>query len=470
MSIHDRFLALAATAIDFRLSPEDQHALREHLATCPSCPRFAASLRDDAAALTHLPIRDTPLPIRFAVQRAAAARSPLGRPSLTLVLATGALLVALVGGAFAAGGFLDRRTAVGPDASVPVTADHRTLAPSSLARTPRPTSTRTPARPATASWSSLGNLASVFGSDLIASIAAVPRGGFVAIGQDTDTLAGLVWTSADGISWDPAPQIAGVFGDGVLTDVVPGGRGLVTVGWDATVGGGPQRAVWTSVDGKTWTRSTDPSATIGSDSTLTLTQGPSGLIAWSPSGRAWFSRDGTTWRKTTIGRSGIADVAVGDGLLVAVGAESGTPWIATSKGAAANPQWTSAGLGTASADATRIGAESAADGTLLVWVGTTRYAAGADGTWRAAGDGKLPAPLGPANVGSGASGFLAVSGVAANGDGGRAWTWDGSGAWTAVSGPSGSGTTAPLAIAPDGDGWLVVARDTARAWSYSVTR
>jgi hypothetical protein len=50
MTVHDEFLELAATAIDFELSPAETARLDLHLSTCVACRRRIVGMRHDAAA------------------------------------------------------------------------------------------------------------------------------------------------------------------------------------------------------------------------------------------------------------------------------------------------------------------------------------------------------------------------------------------------------------------------------------
>ena len=122
--LHDRFLELAAQALDFGLPPADTAELDRHLASCPSCARIAAALRSDQALVRHpaalLPSRR----VDDAVYGAIAGRDPRTSPQrlLVLVAATVLLLVALMGVA-AAGAFILRTwqpTVVVPSPSLPV--------------------------------------------------------------------------------------------------------------------------------------------------------------------------------------------------------------------------------------------------------------------------------------------------------------------------------------------------------------
>ena len=51
MSIHEGFLDLAATAIDFDLDEYERAELDRHVSGCDDCRRDTAALRDDAVAI-----------------------------------------------------------------------------------------------------------------------------------------------------------------------------------------------------------------------------------------------------------------------------------------------------------------------------------------------------------------------------------------------------------------------------------
>jgi hypothetical protein len=91
------------------------------------------------------------------------------------------------------------------------------------------------------SWVRVPHDEAVFGGDRSAEMLGVTAGGpgLVAVGSNlddgTDDLDAAVWTSVDGISWSRVPHDNAVFGGPGLqqmTDVVVGGPGLVAVGWD----------------------------------------------------------------------------------------------------------------------------------------------------------------------------------------------------------------------------------------------
>ncbi len=198
-------------------------------------------------------------------------------------------------------------------------------------------------------WSRVPHDEEVFGAAWINSV-IVGGPGLVAVGGTdgyfTDGDA-AVWTSVDGITWSRAPHDETVFGgedSQVIIDVTVGGPGLVAVGRDGGIGpwdnnADTNAAVWTSVDGITWSRVPHDETvfgTGGNPSMLGVTVGGPGLVAvgadYWPSTLTetpvWTSPDGITWTRVpddeTV-RGSIAAVIVGGPGLVAVGDE-GKVW------------------------------------------------------------------------------------------------------------------------------------------------
>lgn len=164
--------------------------------------------------------------------------------------------------------------------------------------------------------------------------------GLVAVGWNDQGAA--VWTSSDGRTWTPVPDEE--LGPGTISDVTTGGPGLVAVGTtdneSARISGtqtdGPTHGVvWTSEDGRTWTRLPDEpafrSAMFGASA---VTAGGPGLVAVGNENKAWFSSDGMTWESATVppvpegvypGDDGrrpqvhLSDVAASSDRLVAIG-------------------------------------------------------------------------------------------------------------------------------------------------------
>ena len=183
-------------------------------------------------------------------------------------------------------------------------------------------------------WTQVPHDEEMFGDEGMSSV-TVGGPGLVAVGSS-------VWTSVDGITWTRVPQDRQVFDDGLMTSVIVGGPGLVAVGSaSASSGEEDHAAVWTSLDGVTWTRVPHDEATFGGTpnddlSMWNVTVGGPGLVAvgmdWSgPDADAavWTSADGLTWTRVphdedVFGGSGhqaISAVTTAGPGLVAVGVE-----------------------------------------------------------------------------------------------------------------------------------------------------
>ena len=154
--------------------------------------------------------------------------------------------------------------------------------------------------------------------------------GLVAVGAyDAFDDKADIWTSADGRTWSRVPGEQ--LGPGVINDVTTGGPGLVAVG-----NGKARRfqgAVWTSRDGLTWSRAPHDPVFDGASIAAIGAGGP-GLVAVGNRNRAWFSSDGLTWELASVppvptdvypGDNGrtpqvyMTDVAAAGDRLVAVG-------------------------------------------------------------------------------------------------------------------------------------------------------
>jgi hypothetical protein len=101
VSIHDTFLELAATAIDFEIDPNERAELDRHLAGCDECRRTVERYREDAVAIAA---SGGPrlTPTRSEAILAAVLKPPRSRPSMRL-LAVGALIAVLGAGLALAG-------------------------------------------------------------------------------------------------------------------------------------------------------------------------------------------------------------------------------------------------------------------------------------------------------------------------------------------------------------------------------
>lgn len=85
------------------------------------------------------------------------------------------------------------------------------------------------------------------------AIAAASRGsGIELLGYDGSAYTPVGWSSADGRSFVETDLGATTFGGGVSRLVAASGDGLAALGWQADPSGRVVRAMWTSVDGATW--------------------------------------------------------------------------------------------------------------------------------------------------------------------------------------------------------------------------
>jgi hypothetical protein len=183
----------------------------------------------------------------------------------------------------------------------------------------------------------------VFGGGGDGAMLSVTAGGpgFVAVGfAGSDAAA---WTSPDGTTWSRIPQDERVFGVQLIqrmNSVTAGGPGLVAVGSEGAFGpaGLGTAAVWTSVDGVTWSRVAHDEAVFGGEGPLemvSVTAGGSGLVAVGSAGSdaaVWTSPDGITWSRVPHdeavfggeGSSTMRGVTAGGPGLVAVGSAGST--------------------------------------------------------------------------------------------------------------------------------------------------
>jgi hypothetical protein len=166
--------------------------------------------------------------------------------------------------------------------------------------------------------------------------------GLVAVGEGDDGAA--VWTSADGITWSRVARDYSVFGGGpTMFSVTSGNSGLVAVGGEDGPGdegdGFGDAAVWTSADGFTWSRVTHDESVFGGEGQqqmVSVTAGGPGLVAvgWDTSegtadAAVWTSVDGISWSRVPgdegvfggPGEQTMSSVTVGGPGLVAVGSD-----------------------------------------------------------------------------------------------------------------------------------------------------
>jgi hypothetical protein len=189
-------------------------------------------------------------------------------------------------------------------------------------------------------WSRVSHDESVFGGDGGQSMEDLVVGGpgLVAVGSDSRGFESVpaVWTSTDGLVWSRVAHDEAVFGlRGSMDGVAVAEIGLVAVGseWPehGTYGSALDfdAAVWTSVDGITWSRVPHDESALGGDGWQFMRGvfvGDPGLVAFGgdsgpgDGGVVWVSADGITWsRIPDVGNGAVLDVASGGSGLVAVG-------------------------------------------------------------------------------------------------------------------------------------------------------
>ncbi len=154
-------------------------------------------------------------------------------------------------------------------------------------------------------------------------------------GLPTGDSAG-VWHSPDGDSWT---QISADLEHAFLWSIAEGGPGLVAVGWRRNPD--PDLAVWTSADGESWELAPDPEGFEDFEA-HDVRALPDGTLVMAGSafdgsgGRIWTSTDGVTWELADYDGGGGAARALVEtpAGLVALGARdmSAVAWISTDGG------------------------------------------------------------------------------------------------------------------------------------------
>jgi hypothetical protein len=343
---HGRALDLAAAALDWDLTESESSDMTAHLATCASCRRAETIQRRQAATLRATAYSDTPVAVRRLVLGAAAEGSRhRRRPSWTLLAAAALIVLLGLAGAVMVGTFIERSRD-----SAPVDPQAEPMPfPSAINRAssiPIP-STRTVADLEGLQATVLQEASNVFVGGAVGNVVSGPNS-VVAFGQSAATQETLVWISPDGQAWEPVPRPGDAFGGGVPTHVVAAGPGYVAVGWDISVERGTRRAVWTSVDGRTWTRDPHQTGEFGAIEIVGMaaSNGIILVVAMETAGSVPIglrSEDGFIWERSTVpdallpGQGSVLSDTAG---FVAFGAVGDTTSVWASEDARS---WTSAG-------------------------------------------------------------------------------------------------------------------------------
>jgi hypothetical protein len=353
MTDHNRALFLAAAALDWALTDDEQKELREHLRTCASCRRVAAGLGTDSARLHQLPRHDPPDRVRAAVQAAASSQARPRGPRLSLLLVAGLIGAGLIGGALGIGALTNRPSP--RPTNLTGLPSSSTTPQSSPTKAPSPNATPNPALAAAPSAGAIGPQTGkvwerVSAPNILGSVTAVrsinaASFGIVAVGFSGGRA--VAWRSDDGRSWIAATGVGGAAGAD-MKDVSSNSRGAIAVGTLAAGGS----VVWTSTDGQRWARQ-QPEAFKRANVTL-VAASELGIIAAGDTlepgqragrGRIWFSADGTSWQ-VVHDVNHVQDVGAAHGRFVVVGCDtSGSAGKCTQSRAWSSPDgrlWTAA--------------------------------------------------------------------------------------------------------------------------------
>jgi Protein kinase domain len=168
---------------------------------------------------------------------------------------------------------------------------------------------------AAGSWTLASPLPPVSGVSALTSVAH-GAAGWLAVG----TPGPVAYTSANGITWQPAGSIAADLRGVVGVATAAGPRGYVIAGKLIAAGGACVADVWWSADLATWTRAHDVNDTSGSSQVLAVAAGPHGFIsAGSHDGQpaVWITADGLSWTTIVLplpaGASGVLQTIAIDG-------------------------------------------------------------------------------------------------------------------------------------------------------------
>ncbi len=334
MSDHRRFEILAASALDFRSATGEARELSAHLATCLECREFAAGLRADAAMAAERPMAHAPDRVRDVVV-AAALRGERAVDLRPLVRMVGWALVATV--LLAGLAWVNRSTIEGPG-HLPVRTWVRLADTSAFDGGQVSAVTRGgPGLVAVGSASENGGEAAAWTSpDGSSWTRAASTPSFVgewmaSIARSGSTLVagglGRFWVSTDGRTWTAsAPISTYAFACQIYGALIPGGPGFVAVGTDKCDQSVTESPVVTSADGLTWSEVLATAFTGAKVSGVAAGSAGLAVVGTSPTGPVvWTSSDGRAWTRVpaaqTPASGRMMDVAAAGPGFVAVGSD-----------------------------------------------------------------------------------------------------------------------------------------------------
>jgi hypothetical protein len=276
---------------------------------------------------------------------------------------------------------------------------------------------------------------------------------------------GLVWTSHDGLAWDPV-ETGDTFEGAELSAVVAADEGLAAVG-STWLEGANRAAAWSSPDGLTWSPAASVAAADGSRiADVAFANGRYVAAGWelsSPGGdlipRIWWSDDAANWVQAADLAAGpsflnmLTGVAAGGPGFVAVGHEAGI-WTSADGDA-----WSLSYVSIGDPHTSVVDIATGRDGQLVVAARVGRMGVSEDGeawTWAtlpelSAGDEYLEDRALVATD----WGFVAVSTQGPSGPGGGLWTSRDGITWMPRQKVPGLPMSAPLTVIRAGDAILV---------------
>ena len=292
---HDRYLELAAAAIDFELAPAEAAALATHLAACTPCRRDAAGILEDARALRRLSDGLPSAAVRERVLSAGGTTQRRRFSPLVALAAAATLVVAVIGG-LSAGALLQTSR--------------------EIATIPQPEWSHLVAADGFPSGDGQSGILDLTGVTDMAGVHLVAVG--------TGRGDGRVWVSQDGQAWT-REDTSGLAAARPVAVASAAGR-LIAAGY-AVVGGDSVATAWVSTDARTWQATSFP----GSTGLAAVAASPARIVVAGAgrSGRQlpiWMSRDGgRSWTRgsqtTPYTRASVAGIAVGGPGFVAVGSD-----------------------------------------------------------------------------------------------------------------------------------------------------
>jgi hypothetical protein len=312
---HDRAEELAATAVDFELTPDERAWLASHLEQCSQCRRATQAYRSDARSVERLPDVSAPRRVADRVAHAARQGSPprAHLPRAVALLGTAVAAIAIV--AFAAlqldsgvrvagpGGSLGPSPEASPTPAAAEPSNPGSTPPSvppSLPPSLEPSSS-TPAA-VRVRWTP----ATLPADDDATEIRGTTVGQGIALAALADRAGRpVLWTSDDARSWERVALQDDAFGGLPPFLIAPFADGFAALGWADAARDTSARRIWLSSNGVDWLPDAEPSGMLGKFGHGLLAGSEDLLLAGgrTRSGETVLSAsaDGTHWDRRDVG-------------------------------------------------------------------------------------------------------------------------------------------------------------------------